>query len=350
LEPNKELRASAATTISKAKKTLERGVQSIESGADELYTLYNNRPGNALQHNLTRKINGAKQLDIMGTATIIGKDFQLFIDLYNELEKGVNQSAAMLIDSLMIESTKTGLQDTLVKLSLDKYMTMRGLRNEKETRKQINRDFLALQRIRFKYKYKRGEWIEVSLYGGTKGIKNGIINFRFNQEFYNSFKAGGKGAFMFMYFPPEALSINPQYNPHTYYLGRRIAEHKRENIGKPNADIISVKTLLSACPEMPTYEQVMKGDRHVTQRIIEPFERDLNRLAPSIRWEYIGDYPNDTDSTKDHNKAFFDSMIGITWDRYPDMSKLENGRKKRTARIKKAKNTDKKKQSSQLTF
>ena len=79
-----------------------------------------------------------------------------------------------------------------------------------------------------------------------------------------------------MYFPQEALRGNIKKNPWKYWLARKISEHKRMNIGKPNEDTISVQTLIDACPNYPTYEKVMSEDRAIRRRIIEPFERDLD--------------------------------------------------------------------------
>ena len=56
------------------------------------------------------------------------------------------------------------------------------------------------------------------------------------------------------------------------------------NIGKNNEDIISVKALLSDAPYIPSYEKVMKTGRQLNQRIIEPFERDMDALSETLCW------------------------------------------------------------------
>jgi hypothetical protein len=96
------------------------------------------------------------------------------------------------------------------------------------------------------------------------------------------------------------------------------------NIGKPNEDTISVQTLIDACPNYPTYEKIMKEDRAISRRIIEPFERDLNALSPSISWEYQG-----LNESPRNYQEFIAANIVIHWSTYPDTKKLEAGKKER---------------------
>jgi hypothetical protein len=126
-----------------------------------------------------------------------------------------------------------------------------------------------------------------------------------------------------MYFPQEALRGNIKENPWKYWLARKISEHKRMNIGKPNEDTISVQTLIDACPNYPTYEKVMREDRAITRRIIEPFERDLDALNPSISWEYQGL----TESPRNY-REFINANIVIHWSTYPDTRQIEAERRK----------------------
>lgn len=294
---------------------------------ENFYMLAQNNSSNKLIKAMTRHLKGPSQLDLYGNGTTTEKDFKLFIKGYNELKNGVNQSAAMLLDSLMISATEKGLQDTLVRLPLRQYMQMRQLKDEKETRKQIKRDLNALERISFEYKgtgNNRKEWLTVHIYGGTIGqIKNGDIIFRFNQDFFDSFKAGIKNKYLFMFFPREALQGNIRTNPWKYWFARKISEHKRINIGKPNEDIISVKTLIEACPNFPTYEEVISSDRHINKRIIEPFERDMDTLNPTISWEYT-----DTEEGPTDYQTFIKSNIKIIWKNYPKTAKLISNKKK----------------------
>ena len=323
---NKELEKKLAEEKQK-RKTAEQKLNQ----KNILYPLAQSHASNRLQKQMTMKLNNSTQIDLYGNGSLIGNDFKLFIKGYAELLNGVKQSAAMLLDGLMIKATEAGLQDTMVTLPLKEYMAMRDLKDEKEARKQIKEDLAAIERISFEYKgigKNKGVWLKVHIAGGTTGqIKNGDIKFRFNQEFFDSFKAGAGNRYMFMYFPCEALQGNIRANPWKYWLARKISEHKRMNIGKPNENVISVKTLIDACPDFPTYEEVMEGDRAITRRIIEPFERDLYALSPSITWEYQG-----LEKTPDSYTEFNSANIVIHWEEYPALRKIEAGKRKRAAK------------------
>jgi hypothetical protein len=79
-------------------------------------------------------------------------------------------------------------------------MDMRDLRDEKETRIQVRRDIDALERVSFEYRgigKQRGAWLKVSIAGGTVGqVKNGDIIFRFNQDFFDSYRIGSENKYL----------------------------------------------------------------------------------------------------------------------------------------------------------
>lgn len=310
----------------------------------DFFLLVQNHTSNQLQKKLTTKITEPAQFDLLGNGTVASSDFRLFIRGYQELVNGVNQSAAMLLDSLMITATMNGLQSTLVKLPLREYMNMRSLKDEKETRAQVKRDIDALERVSFEYKgtgKQRGVWLKIHISGGTVGqIKNGDIIFRFNQDFFDSFKVSEKSSYLYMYFPREALKGNIRQNPHKYWLARQISTHKRMNLGKPNEDIIGVRTLIDACPNMPTYEDVMALNRNFLQHIIEPFERDMDALNETLSWHY-----NNSEEGPQDYQTFMDATVKIHWRYYPDTKKLEEARAKWAKKLsapKKKKNSEEK--------
>lgn len=302
----------------------------LDDKEQDYFLLAQSPVSNKLQKKLTKQMKPA-QLDLLGNGAIEEADFKLFICGYDELKSGVNQSAAMLLDALMIKATHDGLQSTLVNLPLKDYMAIRGLKDEKETRIQVKKDINALERVSFGYKgigKNRGAWLKVSIAGGTVGqIKNGDIIFRFNQDFFDSFRVSDTNKYLYMCFPREALQGNIKHHPHTYWLGRKISEHKRMNAGKSNENIIGVKTLIEACPDFPTYEEVANGNRHLTERIIDPFERDMDVLSPSLKWEYT----NAKEPPKDY-KSFISSTVTICWEHYTDKKKLVAGKVERAKR------------------
>lgn len=325
-----ELASQRAQDFGYKKPTEKAGAVTLDPNTLEgFYLLAQSHASNKLAKRMTTRLGDSKQLDLYGNGNITEKDFKLFIKGYAKAS-GVKQSAAMLLDSLMITATKDGLNDTLVTLPLKEYMKMRGLSDEKETRRQVKEDIDALERISFEYKgtgKQKGAWLKVSISGGTVGqVKNGDIVFRFNQDFFNSFKLGNN--YLYMYFPRAGLQGNARKNPWKYWLARKISEHKRMNIGRPNENTISVQTLIDACPNYPTYEEVMQGDRAITRRIVEPFERDLDELRPDITWEYKG-----LDESPKTYQEFINAQISIHWAEYPNTANLEAGKKKRAQRV-----------------
>ena len=74
------------------------------------------------------------------------------------------------------------------------------------------------------------------------------------------------------------------------------------NYFKKNGDTISVKTLLGCTPELPSYDDVVNGDRAVGRRIIEPFIRDMDELGDLLRWEFC--HSNGTKMTQDEMDNF----------------------------------------------
>ena len=262
---------------------------------------------NNLAHKLaTREIAMTKNLE--GTASIIDEDFKLYIKGYDKLTNGGHTSAVKLLDALVINCSRN--QNSLAKIPLKKYMELRELKDEKEARKQIKNDMEVLKSIKFEYKgikKRKGDWLNLSLYGGRDGIYRGTIEFRFTPEFYSSIPNN-----QFMYIPPEYFSIKDRCNPHSSYFIRRISEHKRMNLGKTDENIIGVKTLINSSPIFPRYDET-KGS-HFAQLILEPFERDMDILR-YIKWNYTENQPT-------NYNEFINSNILITWVNYPDVEKL----------------------------
>ena len=268
---------------------------------------------NHLAHKLTTKIKDRAQLDFNGKATITSQDFRLYIEGYDKLVNGANTSAVKFFDAAVITCSRD--RDPLARIPLKEYMELRGLKDEKEARKQIKADMEVLKAVKFEYKgtgKSRGDWLSLSLYGGRAGIYRGVIEFRFTPEFYASIPEN-----QFMFIPKEYFSTRDKYNPHTAYFIRKIAEHKRMNLGKPNENIIGVETLISSSPTFPKYDET-KG-YHFSQLILQPFERDMDAIQ-SIKWHYAGEQP--TNYTE-----FITSNVVITWVDYPDVAKLTQRKK-----------------------
>jgi hypothetical protein len=327
--------------------TPEAKADEIKAEEQPFFSLAQSAESNKIIRGISDKITKSAQLDLYGNGTIPGRDFIMHIRELAKMRSGINRSAPLLLDSLLIAATEDGLRNTLITLPLKEYMRMRGLNNVKEARIQANEDLDVLQRIHFEIPIKRGRGrgstIKVHIFGGTTGlpdetmepehmIRKGIIIFRFNEDFYNILRIDGE-KYLFMPLPSEGMKGNLQHYPYKFWFCRTIAEHKRMNIGKLNEDVIGVETITKNCPGFPTTA------KHIIRDIIDPFERDLNALENAFTWEYTGDQPFTND-------AFINSSIHIYWKNYPDISKLEAGKKRRTRQT--AKSRADKKKISQL--
>lgn len=228
-----------------------------------------------------------------------------------------------LFDMITVEFTESGSKSRDVQIMLDKYMEKRELKDRKEARKQVTKDLelLRVSAINFTEPRKKGEpqgYYKLNISSGAGLSKSGVITFSFSEDFYNLLIG-----YPVMPYPPQLYALNNKRNPNSFYFLRKIAEHKNMNVGKKNEDTISVKTLLTASPYLPTYKKVMATDRHLDTRIINPFERDMDALADTLKWEYChsnGEPLSSEELSGFTYQLFKDCLIRITWLDYPDQT------------------------------
>ena len=284
---------------------------------------------------------------ITGTATITQGSLTITIPDFTELT-GFKTSTYQLLDALTVALTETGAKSPVAALSLEEYMAKRGLKDKKEARKQATADLETLFNAKISFKEKRRKGQEQDFHDiriiDSKGIRKGIINVSFGTSFYNILLG-----YPIMPYPAQLWTLNGKRNPNSFYLLRKIAEHKNMNVGKKNEDTIAVKTLLAVAPNLPSYEEVMETDRAVNRKIIEPFERDMDALEDTLTWTYC--HSNNSPLTDEElaslsYETFKSLLIKIDWKQYPDqtarlerkaeqIAKAEQGKKKKTTKKKK---------------
>lgn len=280
---------------------------------------------------------------ITGTATIKQGNLTITIPDFTKLT-GFKTSTYQLLDALTVALTETGAKNPIVALPLDEYMAKRGLKDKKEARKQATDDLETLFNAKISFKEKRKKGQEQDFHDiriiDSKGIRKGIINVSFGTAFYNILLG-----YPIMSYPSQLWTLNSKRNPNSFYLLRKIAEHKNMNIGKKNEDIIAVKTLLAVAPNLPSYEEVMETDRHLDQRIIQPFERDMNALEDTLTWTYC--HSNNSPLTDKElaslsYETFTTLLIKTDWKLYPNQTaRLE----RKAERIEQAEQSKKRKSS-----
>lgn len=273
---------------------------------------------------------------ITRTATITQGELTVVIPDF--LVAGLKTSAYKLLDAITIAATKEGVHGQCVSFSIDEYMQWRELKDKKETRKQVIADLETLfnAKISFKRKSKKSygpDFADMRIIE-SKGIQRGVIHATFSSSFLSLLQS-----YPIMLYPALLPKINDNKNPNSYSMGRKIAELKKMNLGKSNEDIISVKTLLLAARKLPSYEDVLKTDKAIGRRIIDPFERDMDALEEILSWEYC--HKNGTPLTdKEIASMTYETFIGlnvkITWKAYPDQTEWINKREKARKKAKRA--------------
>ena len=231
---------------------------------------------------------------ITGVATITDGEYKVFIEKYNELAGGLRISTHKLLNACTIALTAlnqyrgNGNIETAVCIPLEKYVKDIGKPLTKSTidevRKRVKEDLETLYSVSIEWREKSGkntkDYAKMRIVT-SQGIKRGNILVGFSPEFAKYLT----GAYI-MQFHNALLRIDER-NPSSYHLGLKLLLHhsidNNQRIG--TANIISVRALLDVCPDIPTYEEVMSGDRALDRRIKAPFENALDSLN-FIMWEY----------------------------------------------------------------
>lgn len=251
--------------------------------------------------------------------------------------EGLKTSTYQLLDALTVALTESGAKNREVILSLNEYIKKRGVKDRSEAKKQVLRDLDALYAAEMTFKEKKGQGQEDNFRDvriiESKGIINGFIVVSFSTTLLDILKR-----YTVMAYPPQLWRLNNKRNPNSYFLLRKIAEHKNMNVGKKNEDTIAVKTLLSVTPYIPTYDEVMATNGGVNKRIISTFERDMNALDDTLTWAFY--HNNGKQLTGDERKRltyedFIKLMIKTSWREYPDQTERL---KRKAARIAQAGN------------
>ena len=257
-----------------------------------------------------------------GKATLEFKDIKVLIEEYSK-HKNLTVPTMQLLDFMDIILTESGMKSPIVEFSLDEYMQHRKLSDRKSAKEQIKSAIEELKSISLEWEEKRGkrqiEYKFMNIADSGYVSRNGKITFTFGTTFFGVLKT-----YSVMSYPEQLGQINSRLNPNSYNFLRKISEHKNMNAGKKNENIISVETLLSCANALPSYDEVMASDRHISSRIIEPFLRDMNALVPTLQWEFCkkntGEMLSDDEVELDYY-TFKNLNVRITWNNYPDQTK-----------------------------
>ena len=311
----------------------------LHSGAtNKLTTIKDKKQGKLDEHEGGYKIKEA--------------DLTVSIENYEDIIAKLGASTYKLLDVLTIKLTeknhykpKEGANiNNEVEISIEEYLEMQNKTiskpNKDKQRLLLKNDLQLLYNISIEGKDKNKEFKFRICSGQIKDIKKGIIYFSFSPKLAEYLVKS-----QIMQYPRAILSINVQLNPNTCFFHRKLALHKGINQNRPQAEIIAVKTLLNCSPEMPSYEDI-KDIGGLEQRIIRPFERDLNAIE-ELEWKYCkskGLPLTDTEKKQIKDYQFFkDLYIKFNLNNYPE---IENNEKTKNEQREKAKQEHRKKRAA----
>jgi len=227
------------------------------------------------------------------------------------LAKRIRPSAIKLTYYLLKKVFEEG--KTLITFELPEYMEVRGLKDRRHARKQLLEDMETLSGISFEFSSPRGK-CHFSIYGGFRSIsKRGTVQYRITPEFLQVIPQK-----QFLFLPKEFFMIDDRQNPHAYSLISKLSLHKHLNHGRKNENVISIRSLLESCHALPTHEEVAgsETDRHVYERIIQPFERDMDSIR-SFSWEYTDPVSGKKKSRPTDYDSFISLNVTIYWKDHP---------------------------------
>ena len=332
------------------KKNIISGWKEDKTDRDQWNVLYRQMRQNSVtnQFNKISRLSPERglKLDYEGKAIYTKGNITVGILDYGKLfgnSKGSFTIATKrLMDMTMIEFTSNG-NNPSIRIPLDVYTEQCGLRDKKEARKQVNYALDVLFATAISYddsakKNKSKNYRDMRIID-DKGIKNGVIYVHFAQPFAEMLANDCS----IMPYPLALLKLKGGKTcPYAYSIGRKMAEHRYMNAGKANERIIAIKTLVNACDDLPTEEEVRNSqDRHLSKRITRPFLDSLEEACKQVGIGEHGYY-----FTYDRNrkipdeelyKLSYDTFINAfvhfdEWPSYPDQTKRIEARKANASR------------------
>lgn len=239
-----------------------------------------------------------------------------------------------LFVAILRKDTAKKLRDRDIMIPLKVYRQWRGLKSIDRLRVQALQALGALESAYVtitQTEWKRGKpykkkYEDVKLIETGAEIKNGMIIARLTKSLRRILVTKG-APYSGMPFPAPLLTINPKYNPNSFFFGWKLATLKFMNYGKPNEDTVSVRTLLESTPELPIYDKIIKTEwKQVRQRIIDPFIRDMGALIRTgilSEWAFYDDEGyklTDDDVRRMSYAEFLRLNVKVTWIDYPDQT------------------------------
>lgn len=217
-------------------------------------------------------ISRARTIDI-GKIKITQEDCNIL------LRAGISTQALMIYDSITAAAKNGG---PYVIFTVKEYMERRGIKDEKAAREQILNAFDEIGKISYRFPHSKNPNLRINIREASD-IENGRAHFQLTPSFF-SYISRDK----LLPMPAGAYRININKNPNTYYIIKRIQQHRSWYLGRSNESVIGIPTLLEGCPKLPSPEEVLKKSKQLTQLIARPFMRDLEAAKKDFYLELRG--------------------------------------------------------------
>lgn len=258
-----------------------------------------------------------------------------------------NQHFIYILTKYFEQSQKE--KDSLeINFTLKEYKADFGKKDSKSARRTLEKVLDSLTDIRFEYhggkennpKDKPFTYLNPMPYAN---YARGKIKIQFVPAFRDLLLSGS----MLMYIHPLYFKLNPYREAVAQSILYEMALNKRTNASnKSRQDHMSIKALLSKIHSLPSYDEVMSSDKHITLRIIDPFNKALERLANHEDGAFTNYYILDKDNKPlDYEhltyERFINSYLYIEWKGYPEEVLQTVGKKKKAAKKKATKKKDK---------
>ncbi|GHT93108.1 hypothetical protein FACS1894122_07850 [Alphaproteobacteria bacterium] len=267
------------------------------------------------------------QLDLyrQELATIIIDNVTYEIENFHDVKKHMTASTMKIVDFLLNEDIK--FVGNTFRSSVKEFMEFRGLKDFNNAKQQLIDGFRFLSKLVWTSEEKKkgkkvGSSTRISIWGGYSNVEDGKIEFTFGEKFLESLEGCSVKKKS-----RQLMNTNDHKNPYSYFFGDTITTHKHMNRLKSNANLISVRTIISKCPIFPTYDEVITTGRQIQQRIIDPFERDMTALSEMFSWEYChtNGIPLSDDEIQNFNyDVFINCLVKIVWKNDPYIEEVKN--------------------------
>lgn len=262
-------------------------------------------------------------------ATGIGdKDFAIVFDQAKEFN--INASTLQLLLYILVKASALNLtnKDRTIGISLSQYLMLRQNDNPVSARRKINEDLNKLLHLHIRFedrnekdKKTKIEYFDMNIFSSITKFRNSEIQVALTPEFIAYYNSLPK-----MYLPTKIFEIDTRYNPNAFYLLWELAYlYNINRNNKDRAGVVRVKTLLNYCPKIPDYNDI-KESGQIYQRIIQPFERDMQAISNIMSWYYVDLFGTIQPLGKKRLNEFLELKIHYKFKDMPKNSKLSIGK------------------------